>query len=664
MTTIVSPNWQTANQHYLTVALTGVRTALQQYIARSQGKAIDEVVDSPTEEELLAIAATLSPPPALHTLCAAFDLTPFEQNLLLLCAGVELSASLAQLCAAAQGSPQLTYPTFSLGLAALPEAHWSALAPIRPLRRWRLIEVSNGESLTQSRLRIDERVLHYLNGMSYLDDRLQGLVKPVPCSRQLPSSHQDLVQRMTKVWSRTEANPHHLVVQLCGEEPEKGAIAATACAELGIQLHRIRAVDIPTAVAEREALARLWEREAILTDSALLLDCEDFDSTDQLRAVLPFIQTVQSLLIVTGREPLRIHKRPTLRLDVNKPGSAEQRSLWQSALGSLAPELNGQLGELVSQFSLSSQAIQDACLALNLQSEPLTLVDQPSMPFDLLWETCRVQARTCLADLAQWIKPAATWDDLVLPEPQRQMLREMAAQVKHRTMVYETWEFAVRGANGLGISALFAGASGTGKTMAAEVLANELRLDLYRIDLSQVVSKYIGETEKNLRRVFEAAETGGAILLFDEADALFGKRSEVKDSHDRYANIEVSYLLQRMEAYRGLAILTTNLKSAIDPAFLRRIRFVVQFPFPDVAQRIEIWRRMFPAKLPTEGLDLNKLARLNVTGGNICNIALNAAFLAADAGEPVRMSHLLRAAQSEYGKLEQSLTEAEVRGWV
>jgi len=178
-----------------------------------------------------------------------------------------------------------------------------------------------------------------------------------------------------------------------------------------------------------------------------------------------------------------------------------------------------------------------------------------------------------------------------------------------------------------------------------------------------VVSKYIGETEKNLRRVFDAAEEGGAILLFDEADALFGKRSEVKDSHDRYANIEVSYLLQRMEAYRGLAILTTNLKNALDTAFLRRIRFIVQFPFPDAEQRAEIWRRIFPAQTPTEDLDAAKLARLNVAGGNIRNIALSAAFLAAESGEPVRMRHILRATQGEYAKLEKSLSEAEVRGW-
>jgi SpoVK/Ycf46/Vps4 family AAA+-type ATPase len=247
---------------------------------------------------------------------------------------------------------------------------------------------------------------------------------------------------------------------------------------------------------------------------------------------------------------------------------------------------------------------------------------------------------------------------------QKRLLSEISAHVRQRLKVYETWGFGPRNTRGLGISALFTGPSGTGKTMAAEVLAKELRLDLFRIDLSQVVSKYIGETEKNLRRVFDAAETGGAILLFDEADALFGKRSEVKDSHDRYANIEISYLLQRMEAYRGLAILTTNMKDALDAAFLRRIRFVVHFPFPGIEQRMEIWRRIFPIDTPTNGLEPRKLSQLNIAGGNIRNIALYAAFLAADADEPVQMTHVLRAARVEYNKLEKSLTDTEIRGWI
>ena len=213
---------------------------------------------------------------------------------------------------------------------------------------------------------------------------------------------------------------------------------------------------------------------------------------------------------------------------------------------------------------------------------------------------------------------------------------------------------------GLGISAMFVGASGTGKTMAAEVLANKLRLALFKIDLSMVVSKYIGETEKNLRKVFDAAEDGGAILFFDEADALFGKRSEVRDSHDRYANIEIGYLLQRMESYQGLAILATNMKEALDQAFVRRIRFIVNFPFPDHKSRAEIWKRIFPESTPKEGLDYDRLSRLNITGGVISNIALNASFLAADEGEPVNMEYIKRAVISEYAKMERPLSRAEL----
>ena len=230
-----------------------------------------------------------------------------------------------------------------------------------------------------------------------------------------------------------------------------------------------------------------------------------------------------------------------------------------------------------------------------------------------LWHACRERARPALDDLAQRIDCVASWSDLVLPASQLDTLQEIVAQVRRRATVYDDWGFAARSARGLGITALFSGASGTGKTMAAEVLAAELELDLYRIDLSSVVSKYIGETEKNLRQVFDAADAGGAILLFDEADALFGKRTEVKDSHDRYANIEVSYLLQRMEEYRGLAILTTNLKDGVDQAFLRRLRFVVNFPFPNAAAREEIWRLIFPPAVPSEDLDLAVLARLNVS---------------------------------------------------
>ena len=238
------------------------------------------------------------------------------------------------------------------------------------------------------------------------------------------------------------------------------------------------------------------------------------------------------------------------------------------------------------------------------------------------------------------------------------MLHQLADQVGQRSKVYEEWGFADKMNCGMGINALFSGESGTGKTMAAEVIANALRLYLYRIDLSAVVSKYIGETEKNLRRLFDAAEDGGAILFFDEADALFGKRSEVKDSHDRYANIEINYLLQRIESYRGLSILATNMKSALDTAFLRRLRFIVTFPFPGPAERKRMWEYAFPPKVPLDKLDYDRLAKLNITGGSVHNIALNAAFLAAQAATPVTMALILTAARTEFRKLERPVNEA------
>ena len=255
----------------------------------------------------------------------------------------------------------------------------------------------------------------------------------------------------------------------------------------------------------------------------------------------------------------------------------------------------------------------------------------------------------------------ATWDQLVLPDEAMGILRQIVDQVRLRSRVYDDWGFRERMNRGFGVSAMFAGPSGTGKTMAAEVIANELNLHLYRIDLSSVVSKYIGETEKNLRRLFDAAEEGGAILFFDEADALFGKRSEVKDSHDRYANVEINYLLQRIEAYRGLAVLATNLREALDDAFLRRLRFLVEFPFPSQAYRQELWRKVFPDRIPTGVIDYEQLGRFNIAGGTIHTVAINAAFMAAEQGEPVGMRQLLEVVQMEYRKMARQIYEAEFR---
>ncbi len=658
MNKMVTDNWVSANQRYLTAALAVVREILEQHAARAGEKVAAASGPSQTQQALQAAADAMPSRPALETLCATFGLSPFERDVLLVSAGVELDASFASLCAAAQGDLTRAHPTFGLALAALPNPHWSALTPAGLLRHWRLIEIEGGGSLTLNPLRIDECVLHFLTGTPHLDQRLVGLVEPVRSAGDLVPSHAVLAEQIATKWSQANRRTDLPVIQLCGDELQgKRAIAVAACAALGLGLSVIPAQFIPTSASELEVLTRLLLREAALSSTALLIDCDELDIVDATRAnaVARLVERTGCPLILTSRERRPALERQRITLDVAKPSAGEQCVVWQHALGEAASLLNGQVNRLVTQFSLSPSAIRAACAESAANDSPLV--------GHHLWDACRVQARPRMENLAQRIEPAAGWDDLVLPAAQREILLEIAAHVRNRATVYESWGFGSKGSRGLGITALFSGSSGTGKTMAAEVLASELRLDLYRIDLSAVVSKYIGETEKNLRRVFDAAEEGGAILLFDEADALFGKRSEVKDSHDRYANIEVSYLLQRMEAYRGLAILTTNMKQALDTAFLRRIRFVVQFPFPDTAQRAEIWRRIFPSCTPTDGLQLDKLARLNVAGGHIRNIALNAAFLAADAGEPVRMSHLIRAARSEYAKLEKPLTETEIGGW-
>jgi hypothetical protein len=355
--------------------------------------------------------------------------------------------------------------------------------------------------------------------------------------------------------------------------------------------------------------------------------------------------------VVCDRLGRRHGRRPAVVLDVRHPQPEEQRAAWETVL-------DGPADAIAGQFSLSVADIH------TVAAEARARATDGEDTAALAWDLCRARLRARLDGLARRVEARAGWDQLVLPPAEIATLHAIAAQLRQRATVYERWGFAAQGSRGLGISALFYGPSGTGKTLAAEVLAASLRLDLYRIDLSSVVSKYIGETEANLRRVFDTAEESGAILLFDEADALFGKRSEVKDSHDRYANIEVSYLLQRMEEYRGLAVLTTNLKSSLDSAFLRRLRFVVQFPFPDAAHRAAIWRAVFPPGVPTQGLDWARLATLRVAGGNIRSIALNAAFLAADAGESVGMAHVLAATRSEYAKLERPLTPSEIGGWV
>jgi hypothetical protein len=632
--------WAEQNQAYLVRDFDALRRRLESAAAQND--------ETPDHEPMTA-------PAAIDLLAQRFDLSPFEREILLLCAGVEMDSALAAWCAQATGRPERHAVTFALAMAVLREPHWSALAPSRPLRRFRLIEMESGHGVTSAPLHIEERVLHYLAGVNRLDERLERVLHRKTLPEHIADEHRLLATEVIRAPFGDPSSSQ--VLHLCGDDAAgQEGVAALLASRASRELYILRLEDTPAAGADMDQFIHLWMRESILLPAFLLLQWHgDIPGT----AARQLAERLPGTLIIASRDPVHL-SGPVERYEVNKPDPASQRQIWEVALGPAAGQVNGVLDQLAEQFRLSAEFIVSIGTSVRAQDDGANAERFGAK----LWSACRSVSRPALEDLAERIPPQVGWDDLVLPEMQKETLRQLAAQSRHRMKVYETWGFSAKGRRGLGLSALFSGPSGTGKTLAAEVLASELRLDLYRIDLSSVVSKYIGETEKNLKRVFDAAETGGVILLFDEADALFGKRSEVKDSHDRYANIEVGYLLQRMESFQGLAILTTNFRSSLDKAFSRRLRFMIDFPFPDALQREAIWSRVFPAATPTRDLQPTRLAKLNMAGGNIRNIALNAAFLAAQTGEPVEMTHVLRATRMEAAKIDRPLSELETKGWV
>jgi SpoVK/Ycf46/Vps4 family AAA+-type ATPase len=341
------------------------------------------------------------------------------------------------------------------------------------------------------------------------------------------------------------------------------------------------------------------------------------------------------------------------------PDFEVRRSLWEQGLAD-RPQAAELADRLAAKFRLDAEQIAGA-LNLARGAALWRSPRDPAVSPEDLFAAARAQSTPILSTLARKITPHFGWDDIILPEDTLAHLQEMCAYVEHHHVVYKRWGFDRKLALGKGLMALFAGEAGTGKTMAADIMAGALGLDLYKIDLSGVVSKYIGETEKNLNRIFNEAESSNAILFFDEADALFGKRSEVRDAHDRYANIETAYLLQKMEEYEGVVILATNLKMNLDEAFMRRMHFVVEFPLPEEDDRLRIWRGAFPAEVPlAPDVDLAFLARrFKISGGNIRNIVLSAAFLAAADGQVVTMPHLLQATRREFQKIGRMVTAAD-----
>ena len=590
-------------------------------------------------------------PAPIDRVAGLFGLSPLEQTILLTALAPKLDAGLGQLygyvhdrISVAHATPHLIEALLAPDVAALDVRR--ALLPTMPLRRFRLVECP-GDGGPLSPILLDERMADALCGLDYLDPRARDVLQPASPAVPAPC-HLPLVAPLVAVLAEA-ARP---AVNLIGP-PRSGrrGVAAAVADRAVMGLLELRLDRLPAEPAARLAVLALIEREAALLRFAVLLDADAAGEPGPgagPTALADAVERLEAFLIVVGERAVA-SDREIRRLELTPPDAASRRAIWAGALAE-SGGADADVAALAAHFDFASTDIlrvaQDAAAA----------------GAETIWRIARRQSGADLGDLAQRIEPRNGWDDLVLPDAVAARLKSVAAQVAQRGRVYEEWGFARRMSRGQGISVLFAGPSGVGKTLAAEVIAGSLNLDLYRIDLAGVVSKYIGETEKNLRRIFDAAERSGAILLFDEADALFGKRSDVKDSHDRYANIEVSYLLQRMEEYRGLAILATNMKTHLDQAFLRRLRFVVNFPMPDSVLRRRIWAMSFPPDAPAEGIDLDLLARLEVAGGNIRNIALNAAFLAAEHGRPLGMRDIAEAARAEFEKIDRQMPLAEFAG--
>ncbi|MFZ0388954.1 MAG: ATP-binding protein [Calditrichia bacterium] len=611
-----------------------------------------------------------------------FGLNETALQILLMAASVELDSQSRRLLTRLQ--KELNHSGFSPALII------EVLSGANPgVQKWQLYNYFNQQAplfkhlllrengsgfsgpLSQATLKIDRRILQYILGNQVPDEVSAYLFRLVNTDTAAPAwvDYQQLlplIKRRAEEQIRQPESPQHAIFYFHGPAGSgKKSLAALVCRNLGARL----------GIVDLQAVAEFGDdfspaihtacREAILQPCALLIDhFELLQNQPQARAALFAAMHAYSWLtfISSRTSPAEIPlELPVIPLELKLPGQESRQQIWSNYISAqqlpVSPE---KVQELSARFILSGGQIEKAVQQVNLRPEEGSAVSRQEIT-ERLFRAARETSQPRLSRLARKMTSAYRFDDIVLPPDHILHLKEIIISVRQRHTVFEKWGFGKKMVQGRGIMALFSGPSGTGKTMAAQILANELGLDLFRIDLSSVVSKYIGETEKNLSRIFDEAQNSNAVLFFDEADALFGKRSEVKDAHDRYANIEIGYMLQRMEDYDGVAILATNLRNHIDEAFTRRMRFIVDFPFPDAAQRERIWRKMLPEELPAApDLDFPFLAnRFKMTGGNIRNIVLTAAMLAAEKDGQLKMEHLIRATRRELQKMGRLLDENE-----
>ncbi|MFC5741339.1 ATP-binding protein [Dyella tabacisoli] len=606
--------------------------------------------------------------PRWEHMCRVFQLSTLEEDLVLIALAPELDLKYETLYAYLNNDVTRKWPTTDLARRLLGDAACyasdvdAALAPAARLRTAGIVHMIDPPGMRPSLLNAgfapNIALVRYLFGAaSASSQQSQGHTSPSDPAHAGDASPDDpLLQRLTELFSSTGTSeapdePPVLVIQ-AATRYEREALAAALAQRLALPW---RSIDISAlrrdgrplqATLEQSVFECRLETALILIEGAETLAERDGQLAPELAGLLD-LPIAPLLLAAQPHTPWRslLGQRRALSLSLGSPPFAMRVALWKKA----APTISAQdCAVLAERFAFSARQIHAAVAdARDLR----ILHGLPAVDAKLLRSAARQQMQNHLGALASKVECKLGWDDLVLPEEILQRLREIAAAIRYRHRVYHEWGFLSGGMGG-GMKILFAGASGTGKTMTAGVIAHELDLDLYRIDLSGVVSKYIGDTEKNLDRIFTAASTHNAVLFFDEADAMFGKRSEVKDAHDRYANIEVAYLLQKLEEHAGIVVLASNFKRNIDEAFARRMHYVVDFPKPDAQQRERLWRRMFPAQAPLErDIDFAFLARqFELPGGDIRTISLDAAFLAAQEQAAIGMSHLVRALARQLAK--------------
>lgn len=612
----------------------------------------------------------------VERLVSLFGLSGFETNCLLVCMASEIDTRYERLFAYLQDDVTKRRPSVDLLLDMLCPTleekllRRDAFAGNAPLIRNGLLQLFEDAAkpfptLLGRYVRLDDRIVSYLLGSDDLDARLSGAARladeqPNLDSLVLAAAQKDRLARIGTEDTR-------LILYLQGPYGSgRRTIAEAVCGRLGRRLIIAEVAHMAASnESEVQSLLRLVVRETKLQPATLYLRGMDAVLSEEkvrfLELLLRDLGDVEGPIFLGGEavwEPAgELRDRVFVRLELSRPTYAGRLEIWKRRVGA---ETKADLFGLATKFRFSPGQIEDA--ARTAQSLAAWRHPQEPQPSSTeFFEASRLQSNRKLASLARKIKPKYTWDQIVLPPDRLLQLREICNSVKFRATVYDQWGFDSRLSLGKGLNVLFGGPPGTGKTMAAEVIAGELSLDLYKIDLSSVVSKYIGETEKNLSRIFAEAETSNAILFFDEADSLFGKRTEVRDSHDRYANIEVGYLLQRMEEYEGVAILATNFRKNVDEAFVRRMHFMIDFPLPNAEERLRIWESIWPSSTPRGAdLDLRDISRrFELSGGNVRNVALGAAFLAANNGGTVNMRHLLHAIRREYQKMGKITRPAE-----